>query len=897
FSTQSPIAISDDRINVITEDKYGNIWVGTLNKGLNKITFEGDKIKVKLYQNEAGNPNSLPHVSIRSLLYDANREILWVGTLNGLSKFDLVREKFENYNANTHLDSLSNGIVKQILQDNDENILWLATDNGLNKMYKNEKKFRRYLHNDTNSKSISTNGINCLHLDKKGELWIGTVGGGLNRLDKNTEHFTYFTEKNGLPNNVIYGILEDDKGNLWCSTNKGLFKFNPKNGETYTYYEEDGLQSNEFNLYAFHKNRMGEMFFGGINGFNSFFPNSIITSSYQPNVVLTDFKIANQSIKTYDGLPLASHISLTKEISLSYESNVFSLDFASLDFKSPTKIKYKYKMEGFDKDWRETNYKRRTDTYTNLPEGTYYFKVRATNSDGVWSNKEANLKITITPPFWKTLIFRIGVSISLLGLFIYIYKQRIRQIEAQKGRLEQQVAQRTNEINLQKEEIHNQKNELEKLFNDIKTLSIIGQEITATLELQAIISTVYENVNQLMDADGLGIGLHVKENRSITFEGFMENGKPLAKFAHSLDDEQRFSVWCFLNQREVFLNDIENEYQKYISQRQAPIMGQAAQSIIYVPLFIENQPIGVLTVQSFKKNAYHQQQLELLKNLASYIAIAIDNANNYRQLEIAKRTIEERNRYTTDSIRYAQTIQHSILPTNEMLDSYFGKDQHFLIYKAKDLVSGDFYWCKNVDNRTFFAVVDCTGHGVPGAFMSMIGSTLLNEIISQHPHYSPAEILEEMNTLVRSVLRQEDKYNDDGMDMGICLLEQNGNKKNLVFAGAQFPLYLVRNEQISKFKGDNRSIGGRQREKEHQFINTEVGILQEGDMLYLLTDGFTDQNDVHRIKYGSNRIQEKLSLLASQPLRIQKEQLEDELFSQLEGTEQRDDITILGVRI
>ncbi|SFE90126.1 two-component regulator propeller domain-containing protein [Thermoflexibacter ruber] len=898
FSTKSLPPISEDRINMIVEDKYGNIWVSTLNKGLDKITFDSktNLPKVTNIQYIANNPNSLINNGTRGLYYDSKEDVLWIGTTGGLSKLDLQTGSFENHYASNHPDSLSHATVKYIVQDTDENILWIATEGGLNKYDKAKKKFKRYVSDVSNPKSLSNNILNCLLVTKQGNLWVGTVGGGLNYFDKKTETFTYYTEKNGLPNNVIYGILEDEKSNLWLSTNRGLAKFNPKTLEVYNYFEEDGLQSNEFNLYAFHKNKKGEMFFGGINGFNTFLPSAMESNSFSPNVVLTDFKIANKSVRDYDNSPLKAHISLTKELTISYEDNVFSLDFVSLDFKNPTKIKYQYKMEGFDKDWRETNYKRRTDTYTNLPEGTYFFKVRATNSDGLWSKNEVNLKITIEPPFWKTTVFRVLTVILLLGFLFYFYQQRVRQVEMQKKKLENLVTLRTNEISRQKEEINIQKNELEKLLNDIKTLTLIGQEITNALDLQTIISKVYENVNQLMAANGLGIGLYDKENRQIVFEGFIENGKTLTKFTHALDDERRFSVWCFLNQREVFLNDVESEYKKYITARQSPIMGKAAQSMIYVPLFIENKIIGVLTVQSLEKNSYHAQHLDLLKNLASYIAIAIDNANNYRQLEIAKRTIEEKNRYTTDSIRYAQTIQHSILPTEEMLDSCFGFQNHFVIYKAKDLVSGDFYWCKKIGNRIFFAVVDCTGHGVPGAFMSMIGSILLNEITSQKPYLLPAEILEEMHEQVRSILRQEDKYNDDGMDMGLCLLENVSHGKKLTFSGAQFPLYRVNSLDVVKYRGENRSIGGKQREK-HIFTNTVIEDLQKGEMIYLLTDGFTDQNDLHRIKYGSSKLQEKLKHIYTLPLFSQKEILEKELEAQLTGTEQRDDITFLGIRI
>lgn len=200
---------------------------------------------------------------------------------------------------------------------------------------------------------------------------------------------------------MIHGILEDNDGNLWLSTHKGLSKFDPIN-ETFRNYDvNDGLQSNEFNGGAYFKSpRTGEMFFGGVNGFNSFFPENIIDNSYVPPIVITDFQLSNKSIPT-GKLPLTKAITETEEIMLSYQDRVFSFEFAALHFACPDKNQYAYKMDGLDKNWNFIGTRRFT-TFTNLSPGKYVFRVKRSNCDGVWNEEGTAIKIRITPPWWET---------------------------------------------------------------------------------------------------------------------------------------------------------------------------------------------------------------------------------------------------------------------------------------------------------------------------------------------------------------------------------------------------------------------------------------------------------------------------------------------------------------
>jgi len=247
-----------------------------------------------------------------------------------------------------------------------------------------------------------------------------------------------------------------------------------------------------------------------------------------------------------------------------------------------------------------------------------------------------------------------------------------------------------------------------------------------------------------------------------------------------------------------------------------------------------------------------------------------------------------------DSIRYARQIQDAVLPTEAELNEYF--TDSFALYKPQKVVSGDFYWVYRKKRKTFVAVVDCTGHGVPGAFMSMIGQTLLNKIIGQSKIYDPAMILEVLHLEVQHALKQNEGKNDDGMEVTICAIETTDFGKQVTFAGAHRPLYYVQGGEFLKIKGNNRSIGGKQKQENQQFI-THTLHLQTGDILYLTTDGFADQNNFERTKYGTQKLTQFLEQIKEYPFATQKLELLKEFEIFRNGEAQRDDMTILGLRV
>ncbi|HLP46474.1 MAG TPA: triple tyrosine motif-containing protein, partial [Candidatus Kapabacteria bacterium] len=287
-----------------------------------------------------------------------------------------------------------------------------------------------YMFTPNNYNCINNNTIVCIFKDKSGILWIGTGGGGLNKFNIQTGTFTHYTMKNGLPNNVIYGILEDSKGNLWLSTNKGLSCFDPVSEIFKNYDIKAGLQGYEFNGGAFYKTQSGEMFFGGQNGFNSFYPDRIEKNNHIPPVVITDLKLFNKPVDIKSGSPLEKHISYTKEITLSYTDNIFSLEFAALDYNNPPKNQYKYMLEGLHKNWIYLGYQHNI-SFTGLEPGKYILRVKASNNDGIWNETGTSLKIIITPPFWKTWWFRFLCLIGIFMLLFAWHQKRMQNLSLQ----------------------------------------------------------------------------------------------------------------------------------------------------------------------------------------------------------------------------------------------------------------------------------------------------------------------------------------------------------------------------------------------------------------------------------------------------------------------------------
>lgn len=433
-------SLSNNVVSGVTEDKNGNLWIGTEGGGLN---FYNRHTGTFTYYQNKPNQAGLSSNLVKSV-YLADDEKLWIGTnAGGIDQLNIHTGQFTYYpkNAGTGGETvailkdrngrlwmgsagglsvlekqnnepggriekappayrLNNPNVKCLFEDKAGN-LWIGTAGGLHLFDVQNKTMRVFLRSTNNTNGLLSDNINCIIQDHKGTIWIGTYYGGLSRYDAATQHFTSYTRAAGLPDNNVTGILEDDQGDLWVSTANGLSWFLKERQTFKNYTFNDGLAGNEFNYNSFFKDHEGKLFFGGYNGLTTFFPNRIATNSYQAPVVFTAVRLFNQpvGIHSADGL-LEKNINLTSHIRFQHNQDVFTIDFALLNFIKPGKNKYAYKLEGLDKSWTETGIP--SITYTHLPPGNYTLLVKGANNDGIWSREPARLTITILPPFWKT---------------------------------------------------------------------------------------------------------------------------------------------------------------------------------------------------------------------------------------------------------------------------------------------------------------------------------------------------------------------------------------------------------------------------------------------------------------------------------------------------------------
>lgn len=395
---------------------------------------------------------------------------LWLGTKEGLVIVSEDRTTYQQIKANDAEAELTSDVIRAIKQTKDGSI-WLGTDGGgLCKVIEqndNGIKVKNYVKEIDNPNSLSNNTVLCIHEDDQGLLWIGTFGGGLNVFNPTTEKFFAYTEKDGLSNNVIYGIAEDKTGNLWMSTNKGISQFFKKRKKFRIFEESDGLQSNEFNTGAYYASKNGKLYFGGINGFNAFYPEDIHINKSKPKPLITNFYLFNKNVEVGEDKILPKHISELNEIVLKHKQNVISFEFASLHYSYPQKNLHKYKLENFNDDWVEIGNSRRAN-YTNLDPGEYIFKVQVANSDGIWSDEIAQIRVIVEPPFWRTWWFILIVYVLIPLLMVYgIVRYRINLVQRQKELLEVQVRERTHEVIRQKELLEAEKEKTEKLLLNI----------------------------------------------------------------------------------------------------------------------------------------------------------------------------------------------------------------------------------------------------------------------------------------------------------------------------------------------------------------------------------------------------------------------------------------------
>lgn len=482
-------SLSDNRVMSVVTGPDQGIWVGTRNGGLNRLDPKTEQFTH--FRHDPNKPDSLSANGVTSILAEANG-VIWVGTYGGglnlgtlnssdadsskmpkdaigggLNRGDLKTGQFKVFRHDPKdPKSISSDRVLAIYRDR-SGALWIGTeDGGLNRFDEATQTFIRYQHDDHDPISLGSNSAWDILETRDGSLWVATGGGGLNYWPakyrkEGRPAFKAYRKSDGLLSDTVQGLIEDEGGYLWLSSNRGLQRFDPATGEVRQYDRTTGLKGNEFNTSARYKNRSGRLYFGGTTGLVAFHPNRIRTNQHKPDIVVN----ANTRLGPLDlmqsGLPqgvseAGNSAGAKGGIELNYRDDLITFEFTGLDFTSPEKNQYRYKLEGFDQDWTGPVSFKRT-TYTNLPDGDYTFRIMASNNDGVWNEQGRAITVTVIPPPWKT-----GWAFSLYGLiaasallaFIRAQRLKLRKEVEQRLYLEKLVQLRTQEIAERNDQLH-----------------------------------------------------------------------------------------------------------------------------------------------------------------------------------------------------------------------------------------------------------------------------------------------------------------------------------------------------------------------------------------------------------------------------------------------------------
>jgi len=470
YDPADPGSLGDDKVSALLHDRSGNLWVGTFGSGLSRLDRGAGAFRH--YRSDPRRPGTLSDDVVTSLHQDRHGT-LWVGTQRGgLNRLDPAPQEdardggFQHYRHDpADPGSLSENQVTAFAEDPD-GALWVGTfGGGLDRLDPDRRRFAHFRHDPARPSSLSSDTVFALHRDAGGTLWVGTQL-GLNRLSSPEEgSFGHYFERDGLPNDVVWGIESDSRGRLWISTNDGLARFDPETESFEIYTTVHGLQANEFNFGAHFRSASGELFFGGVNGFNAFRPERLASNDTVPPVVLTSFAIRNQPVR-FDR-PFFD----VEEVTLGHRDYFFDVEIAALDFTAPEENRYRYRLGGFDEGWIDLGHRRRL-TFTNLDPGRYRLRVQGSNNDGVWNREGASLAIRVTPPPWATwwayTLYSLAVAAAAWG-FVRSQHQKVEREREQVLERERLLEQRARLIT----ELENKNAELQRfnytLSHDLRT--------------------------------------------------------------------------------------------------------------------------------------------------------------------------------------------------------------------------------------------------------------------------------------------------------------------------------------------------------------------------------------------------------------------------------------------
>ena len=859
------LSLSQNKTRPIFEDNLKIIWFGTYGDGL--FSYNLNTKKINNYLHNPNDNNSISENSINSITQD-NSNVIWFGTFGaGLNTYDPYRQKFNLIeNKPTEVNSLSSNFVWSIQEDK-SGIVWIGTnDAGVDRYDPKTEEFKNYRNIPANKNSLSNNCVREIYQDKENNLWFGTNGGGLNKFNINTENFTIYKHnpenENSISNNSVRVIFEDKDGVLWIGTQNGLNKFDPKTEifKTYFYDQNDpNSLSHNFIYSGIFQDSEGYLWIGTYGGgLNKFDIETEIFTRYehdaQDNNSIIDNKVfyiqedekGNLWISTNGGL---EYFDKNTNIFTHYTTadglpnNVI---YSALVVEADLWISTNYGISNYNTITKEFKNYVKSDGLQSIEfnggafhkgeSGTLYFA----GVNGLNYFKPENITFNPSPPVP-----------TIINFLIF---NKLVKIDAN---LEDNKILKNNDEYFINQDI---------VFADEIVLSY--REKVFSFELAALhFSNPEENIYayRLRDFED---SWNETQNRNFVTYTSIPPGEYLFEFKVANSD----GIWSEIKTLKIIIT---------------PPIWQTTWFYVIIGLLV------VLIIFGWYKLKVRQIELKN-KELEEQVLIRTHEIREKNEeLSLQKNEIEENHRHITDSINYASRIQHALLPSDKLLSENLLS--HFILYKPKDIVSGDFYYFKKIDEFIVIAVADCTGHGVPGAFVSMLGISFLNEIIRQKEITTAADILEALRIQVKESLNQSetDIKTQDGMDIALCVINIKTNVLN--YAGAYNPLYIIQDNKLTNIKATRNPIGIYA--KESPFENHIIQ-LQKDDVLYMFSDGYVDQfkeNDGR--KFSSKQLKKLLLSIHKEPFANQKNILEQTIENWQGKTCQIDDILVLGMKM
>jgi PAS domain S-box-containing protein len=857
-----------DAVWSIIFDNYGNMWAATDSKGI----WRYDGSNYYNYQIKNGFIDN----STWSLLNDSNEDI-WIGTAtHGLVRFDGIEWKLYSFTENP---------IISLYEDRKGNIWALTWGDGV---YMLSGKSISHFSGNTD---FPADKVYNMYEDKEGYLWFATSGSGL--VIYNGNSFQTIQKSDGISSNIIYWIKELNEGNILIGTESGLTEFilaetkeskYPQTGfldtqlDSLTLEKKIFLDGRKFSIHTYgiiegftghdcigsqHSavfTKDGSVWIGTGNQLTKYTPQNNRSLNVAGKVQLKSVQVSlheldwveyssekSQKEKQKMGIVFDSidpMYNIPQNLNLSYKHNQINFQFVAIDWKNPQKVYYKYKLEGLNNEWSYPT-KNSDAMFTNLKPGNYTLKVKVINSSLKWSDPLI-YSFTIETPWWQTIIARISFIISfVISLLAYI-RWRISSLRKQKIMLERIVSERTQEIYTQKEEILAQRDALNETNIHLERLSIVARETdngVLIADYRGNIEWINEgytkllgyNLDDLREVKGINLFFIYKSLNTLEFFKKCKDERIPVTFSSIYERADNTEKWLQTTVTPIF--DAEGELKKYV--------------VIYADI---------------------------------------------TDLKLAQNQVERHIKEIQASIRYASRIQNSILPNHSIIDQ--SNLDNFILYKPKDIVGGDFYWFSTHGQNHLAGVVDCTGHGVPGALMSVVAYAAMRKVVTNVSAKNPASLLQLINHEVRTMLKKEENrsnISDDGLDISLCYIMPEERK--VIFAGAKQSLFHCWSNEIDEIKGDRQSIGYADSTESFKYTNHEIEVRYRSTF-YLSSDGFKDMPvNTDGQLLGKKNFRNLLGSISIKPMDEQEAYLQNIIRHSSGHHVNYDDITIFSFRM